>query len=273
MNTLNSAFYSGIIRHRRHAPREHAFRYRISMLWLDLQEQAQVFNLSGLWSGHWWSPMRFRERDYLSMHRTSDEALADTARRLVREQLDLELDGPVRLLTQVRSFGMLFNPVSFYYCHDDQNQLRAIVAEVSNTPWRERFCYVMATDPASATQQYELDKAFHVSPFLPAELSYRMRFTRPGETLLVHMEDWQADTRLFDATLTLSRRPLSARLLRNEALSFPFMVGKTVIGIYWQALRLALKRTPFFDHRASRHNAVGTTAIQAKEHSDEEHQA
>ncbi|WP_339843811.1 DUF1365 domain-containing protein [uncultured Halopseudomonas sp.] len=270
---LNSALYSGIIRHRRHAPRKHAFRYRISMLWLDLQEQSQVFGMSGLWSGRWWSPMRFRERDYLSMHRREGEQLADTARRLVSEELSLTLAGPVRMLTQVRSFGMLFNPVSFYYCHDNDDQLRAIIAEVSNTPWRERFCYVMATDPAQAAQQFELSKAFHVSPFLPPELSYRMRFTRPGETLLVHMEDWQADSRLFDATLTLNRRSLNPKMLRNEALSFPFMVAKTVTGIYWQALRLALKRIPFFHHHAPRQNTVGTTAVQAKEHYDEEHQA
>lgn len=270
---LNSALYSGVIRHRRHAPRTHAFRYRISMLWLDLQEESQVFGLSGLWSGRWWSPMRFCERDYLSKHRREGEQLADAVRRLVLEQLDLQLDGPVRMLTQVRSFGMLFNPVSLYYCHDSRDQLCAIIAEVSNTPWRERFCYVMRTDPAQASQQFELSKAFHVSPFLPAELTYHMRFTRPGETLLVHMEDWQGNTRLFDATLTLSRRPLSRSMLRREALSFPFMVAKTVTGIYWQALRLALKRTPFFNHRASRHDTVGTTAIQAKEHSDENQQA
>lgn len=270
---LNSALYSGTIRHRRHTPRKHAFRYRISMLWLDLEEQSQVFALSTLWSGRWWSPMRFHERDYLSRHRQEGEDLADTARRLVREKLDLQLTGPVRMLTQVRSFGMLFNPVSFYYCHDRDEKLRAIIAEVSNTPWRERFCYVMATDAAQASQQFELSKAFHVSPFLPPELTYRMRFTRPGETLSVHMEDWQAETRLFDATLTLHRRPLDANRLRNEAFSFPFMVGKTVAGIYWQALRLAFKRTPVFSHRAPRHNAVGTTAIPAKEHPNEEQQA
>ena len=270
--TLNSALYSGVIRHRRHAPRKHAFRYRISMLWLDLAEQPQVFGLSSLWSGRWWSPMRFRECDYLSKHRRHNEPLADSARRLVSEELDLKIDGPVRMLTQVRSFGMLFNPVSFYYCHDQDDQLRAIIAEVSNTPWRDRFCYVMRTDPGQAAQQFELSKAFHVSPFLPPELTYRMRFTRPADTLLVHMEDWQGDTRLFYATLTLNRHPLDRRLLRSEALSFPFMVGKTVIGIYWQALLLALKRTPFFSHIAPRHNAVGTTAIQAKEHCDENQQ-
>lgn len=112
--TLNSALYTGVIRHRRHAPRKHHFCYRISLLWLDLSEQQRVFSLSSLWSGRWWSPMRFSERDYLKDQRTEGETLSDTARRLVKEQLGKQLDGPVRVLTQVRSFGMLFNPVSFF---------------------------------------------------------------------------------------------------------------------------------------------------------------
>lgn len=267
--SLNSALYTGVIRHRRHAPRKHHFRYRISLLWLDLSEQQSVFSLSGLWSGRWWSPMRFSERDYLKDQHNDGESLSDTARRLVKEQLGKQLDGPVRVLTQVRSFGMLFNPVSFFYCHDQQNQLQAIIAEVSNTPWRERFCYVMATDPAQPLQHFELDKAFHVSPFLPQELTYRMRFNRPADTLMVHMEDWQDSTRLFDATLTLSRQPLSAALLRREALSFPFMVGKTVLGIYWQAVRLAFKRIPIFDHHSPSARSAAASAIQVKEQSHE----
>ncbi|MFT6464552.1 MAG: DUF1365 family protein [Halopseudomonas sp.] len=267
--TLNSALYTGVIRHRRHAPRKHHFRYRISLLWLDLSEQQRVFSLSSLWSGRWWSPMRFSERDYLKDQRTEGETLSDTARRLVKEQLGKQLDGPVRVLTQVRSFGMLFNPVSFFYCHDQESQLQAIIAEVSNTPWRERFCYVMATDPTQPLQHFELDKAFHVSPFLPQELTYRMRFNRPADTLMVHMEDWQSSTRLFDATLTLSRQPLSAALLRREAFSFPFMVGKTVLGIYWQAVRLALKRIPIFDHHSPSTRSATASAIQVKEQSHE----
>lgn len=266
---LHSALYTGVIRHRRHAPREHHFRYRISLLWLDLSEQERVFSMSALWSGHWWSPMRFRESDYLKDQRIGHEGLADTARRLASEQLGKQLDGPVRVLTQVRSFGMLFNPVSFFYCHDHEGQLQAIIAEVSNTPWRERFCYIMATDATQPLQHFELTKAFHVSPFLPQELTYRMRFNQPAETLMVHMEDWQNSTRLFDATLTLSRQPLSAALLRRQAWSFPFMVSKTVLGIYWQAIRLAIKRTPIFDHRAPATRTAVASAIQLKEQSDE----
>lgn len=267
----DSALYSGWVRHRRYAPKNHRFSYRISLLWLNLAEQERVFSLSNLWSGRWWSPMRFQPDDYLRHHRQPAEALQQTARRLVQEQLGLHLTGPVCLLTQVRSFGLVFNPASFFYCYDQQHKLRAIITEVSNTPWLERYCYVLKTEPDQRSQQFRVAKSFHVSPFLPAELDYHMRFTRPGKTLLIHMEDWQGKDKLFDATVNLARQPLSKALLRREAISFPFMVLKTITGIYWQALRLALKRVPVFDHQAPVQITTATSAIKFKESSHEKH--
>lgn len=253
---LASALYRGRVWHKRRSPRVHAFSYRLSLLWLDLDEQAQVFGLSTLWSDHWYSPMRFRESDYLSRHRHAHESLACCARRLAREHLDLPLDGPVRLLTQVRSFGLLFNPVSFFYCYHANGQLGAIIAEVSNTPWNERFCYLLPAQPDSATQSFSLDKAFHVSPFMPLSQTYRMRFSTPGQQARVLIQSQQNGQPVFDAALQLQRLPLSPAVLRREALSFPFMVIKTVTGIYWQALRLWLKRTPVFSHHPAANNAL-----------------
>jgi len=271
--TLASALYRGQVRHRRHAPRPHAFNYRTSLLLLDLDEQAAVFGLSRLWSGRWYSPMRFRERDYLRDLRTSDESLKDCAQRLVQQELGVCADGAVQLLTQVRSFGLVFNPVSFFYCHDRKGKLQAIIAEVTNTPWHERFCYIIKADPNSSEQQVETRKAFHVSPFLPADLDYRMRFSLPTQQLRVHMEDWQGSQRLFDATLSLQRTPLSGALLRREAWSFPFMILKTLSAIYWQALRLLFKRIPIHDHPQSEQKLQASSAVIVKEQSDETQQS
>ncbi len=248
---LRSALYSGLLQHRRHQPREHQFRYRCSLLLLDLDEQQHVFGLSHLWSGRWWSPMRFRETDYLRSERQPGESLKVCAQRLVKEHLHLQLDGAVQLLTQVRSFGMLFNPASFFYCYDRHGALRSIICEVTNTPWGEHFCYVMEADAEKQQQQFTLHKRFHVSPFLPLQADYHMRFSRPGERVQVHIAHQQGEQRLFDASLSLQRKPLSASLLRRETLSFPFMVLRTVTGIYWQALRLLLKGIPLYDHAAA----------------------
>lgn len=97
--------------------------------------------------------------------------------------------------------------------------------------------------------QVSVDKAFHVSPFLPRELEYRMSFSAVGERLGVHMADWQADTKMFDASLSLHREGLDRASLHRYLLSFPWMTGKTLAAIYWQAMRLLFKRIPIFDHK------------------------
>jgi len=261
----HSALYSGWVRHRRFAPRAHAFRYRIGLLYLDLAEQQALTELSPL-AGRL-AAFCFREADYLPEFTRNGTGLADAVRQRVAEALGKRIDGPIRVLTQPRSLGLSFNPVSFFYCFDADEQLRAVLCEVSNTPWRERYHYVLPANQVGKLR-CSVAKTFHVSPFLPRELEYRMRFTIPGPQLAVHMEDWQGETRLFDATLTLERQVLDRTALHRHLLAFPWMTGKTLLGIYWQALRLLVKRVPLFDHTAAiGHYGVATS--QPREPRDE----
>ena len=108
-------------------------------------------------------------------------------------------------------------------------------------------------------------KAFHVSPFLPRDLQHRMSFSQPQQRLGIHMEDWQGPLRLFDASLSLHRRPLTRGNLHRHLLAFPWMTGKTVLSIYWQALRLLLKRIPLFTHEA----AIGEYRVARQESAHE----
>lgn len=243
-----SALYSGWVQHRRFAPRKHAFRYRMGLLYLDLSEQAQLFALSRLAGASRWAPFAFRETDYLPAATRQGTPLHEAVRDRVQEALGTRPLGRICVLTQPRSWGLAFNPVSLFYCHDHEQRLMAVLCEVSNTPWRERYHYVL---PASGEgrQQACVDKAFHVSPFLPRELQYRMSLSPVGERLGVHMADWQGETKVFDASLALRRQPLSRASLHRYLLAFPWMTGKTLLAIYWQALRLLLKRIPIFDHR------------------------
>lgn len=247
---MNSALYSGWIAHRRFAPRGHAFRYRIGLLYLDLDEQHAVLQLSPFAGNGRWAPFSFRETDYLRELTGRGVPLVEAVRERVGQAIGHMPLGNVCLLTQARSWGLAFNPVSFFYCHEEDGSLAAILCEVSNTPWRERYHYVLPA-VGEGHQHFAVAKAFHVSPFLPRDLEYRMSFSPPGERLGVHMADWQGELKMFDATLNLERQNLSRGNLHRYLLAFPWMTAKTCLAIYWQALRLFLKRIPLFPHQAA----------------------
>lgn len=252
----HSALYQGEVRHRRFAPRAHAFEYRIGLLYLDLDEQDAVLGLSPLAGRARLAPFAFRETDFLPEQTRAGQSLKRAVQQQVSQSLGRLIDGPVRLLTQPRSWGLAFNPASFFYCFDREERLQAILCEVSNTPWLERYHYVLPAE-GDGHQHVAVAKAFHVSPFLPRDLEYHMTFSPAAARLGIHMEDWQGSSKLFDATLSLSRQPLSRATLHRHLLSFPWMTAKTVLAIYWEALRLLLKRIPLFTHQP----ALGTQRV------------
>lgn len=244
---MNSCLYLGQVSHRRLQPRTHAFRYRLFMTYLDLDELDRVFQGRWLWSTRRWALARFRRADHFG-----DPALPldRCVRDLVQQQTGRRPAGPVRLLTQLSYFGYCFNPISIYYCFNGTgDRLEALVAEVTNTPWGERGCYVLDAAGTSAGQlQVEFDKTLSVSPFMPLGLTYAWRSNTPGETLAVQMDVLQAGAKLFDATLSLRRQAISGPALAAVLIRFPFMTLKVIAAIYWEALRLWLKRVPFLGH-------------------------
>jgi uncharacterized protein len=247
---MNSALYSGWVQHRRFAPKAHHFRYRMGLLYLDLEEQQQVLGLSALAGQGRFAPFAFCESDFLPEFTRNGVRLIDAVRQRVGAALGHTPQGSVCLLAQPRSWGLAFNPASFFYCHEADGSLAAILCEVSNTPWRERYHYVLPA-VGKGHQHFAVAKAFDVSPFLPRELEYRMAFSPAGARLGIHMADWQGENKLFDASLSLQREALTRASLHRYLLRFPWMTGKTLAAIYWQALRLLLKRLPLFNHHAA----------------------
>ena len=245
---MNSALYQGWVSHRRLLPRTHSFRYPIGLLYLDLDEREHVLALSPLAGSSRMAAFSLRETDFLPAFTRHGIRLKDAVLTRVAQALGARPDGKVFLLAQPRSWGVAFNPASFFYCYAATGQLQAILCEVSNTPWRERYHYVLPTH-AEGESRHRVDKSFHVSPFLPRDLEYRMRFTAPEQRLRIDMQDWQGDALMFEAHLALKRVPLTRASLHRHLLRFPWMTGKTLWAIYWQALRLALKRIPFYPHQ------------------------
>ena len=247
---LNSCVYEGSVFHHRLGPTPHRFRKRLYMVYLDLDELDQVFDRRMLWSTKRTAFARFDRADHVG---EPNQSLRETVGELLQQAGYSEKPESIGLLTQLRNFGFVFNPLSLFYCHDRNGELSQVVAEVSNTPWFERHCYVLnpevdGTDDSSDSRVAKFDKEFHVSPFMPMDMQYSWRFNQPAEKLTVQIENWRHGSKQFEVGMKLNRLPITASNLAWMLVKYPLMPQQTVASIYWQALRLWLKRTPFFSH-------------------------
>lgn len=258
---MQSCIYEGRVRHTRVKPVLHRFSYRMYMMYLDLDELPELFRGRWFWSASRPALARFRRNDHIGPQETS---LQDSVRDLVEAETGRRPEGPVRLLTNLSYFGFCFNPVSFYYCFDaDGETLNTIVAEVNNTPWGERDTYVLPESHnvgKGDVKRFQPEKKMHVSPFMSMEIDYDWCFTEPRQRLSVYMANMQDGKRFFDASITMARKEISGRSLAGVLVRFPLITAKVVGAIYWQALRLWLKRCPFYKHPGKRQKI----AVEAK---------
>jgi DUF1365 family protein len=245
---MHSCLYEGTVWHRRREPFLHQFRYDVSFLYIDLDEVVEAFRNRWLWSASRPTLAWFRRQDYLG---PAEQPLVQSVREVLAKHGLADVQGPIRLLTHPRYFGFVMNPVSFYFCYDTSGEtLEAVIAEVTNTPWKERHSYVIrAADLHSrGTFSRSLEKEFHVSPFLPMEMTYQWQLSVPGEQLKVHIESQKEERSVFSATMSLARRPWTTANLRRALWRFPLMTHQVAVAIYWQALQLWWKGAKYYPH-------------------------
>jgi uncharacterized protein len=244
---MTPVLYDSVVRHRRAEP-AHALRHSLRYVLLDLDEvdaataRGDVPSL-GVAGG------RFRRTDYFD---GTDRALRPALLDLVEGRTGRRPSGPVKVLTQLRVLGWLFNPITAYYCADESGSaLDALVLEVTNTPWHERHWYVLRGDEVSGRGQ-PFAKALHVSPFMPMGLTYRCRASLPGERLALRIELSRADEdgrehRVFDADLTGRRvdrsTPVPRRLFASAV-----QTRRVSAAIYAHAAHLWRRGATFHRH-------------------------
>lgn len=246
--TFESAIYKGVVRHRRHMPTTHEFVYPIFMLLLKADEIPGVMQKFWQFGSNLLRWARFRRADYIG---GNNEDLSKAVKHKIAEKLgqqSSDIEGEVYLLGHLRYLGLYFSPLNLYYLKQ-QNEFRYMLAEVSNTPWNEKHYYLvdLQTTP-------RLSKEFHVSPFNPMDQDYQWRVVPPTadhDKCLVHIDIFSKGgehQKVFDATLKLNRLELNQKQLTGVLLSTPIQTLSMVVGIYWQALKLLLKRMPLYQH-------------------------
>ncbi|WP_160153492.1 DUF1365 domain-containing protein [Microbulbifer sp. ALW1] len=243
---MRSGLYTGWIQHRRYQPRAHSFRYRGFMVYAFLDELPEILASSRLWSDHRFAPARYRRQDFFG-----DPAipLDEAVRNRVEEATGVRPTGPIAFLANWRYFGYNMNPISIYYCFDDTGErVQTLLVDVHNTPWNERHGYVLPVSPNGRVQKALFKKELHVSPFMPLDQFYQWRSTTPGDRLTVSIRSMEAGDCVFDACMSLKREEISAQALRNKLIQFPLFTVKIISAIYWQAMKLFIKRVPVVTH-------------------------
>lgn len=254
---MNSCIFSGTLGHCRHVPAVNSFRYDVFMLYLDLDELETVFKPYWLWSTCRANFAWFRRADYLGC---SEQSLSQSVRDLVAEKTGHTPTGPIRLLTNLRYLFYKSNPVSFYYCFEaDGKTLHSVVAEVTNTPWGERYCYVLGEQQRTQPKEggndhcFQTAKQFTVSPFMSLDMDYWFKFSMPAEQLRVEMQNHRQGEKIFDVELSLQAHPINSLNLAKQLLRIPLMTVKVTASIYWQALKIWCKGVPFLGHGGEKH--------------------
>lgn len=237
---MRSAIYSGTVKHNRLLPSLHQFRYPISMFYISFNELEEINNKYWFLSVDKFNILSFKLKNYLS---------ADS----VKEKINLAGfhydNDKISILTHLSYLGFCYNPVSFYYCYDSEGDiLQFILAEINNTPWNERYVYVLKCQHNMEKYIFEFPKKFHISPFMKMNLDYVWKISKPDEHIHITMQNFESSVLQFKVNMNLKKFKITNYSIFRYVITYTLITYRILFRIYWQAFMLWLKKIPFYTH-------------------------
>nr|WP_306288264.1 DUF1365 domain-containing protein [Pseudoalteromonas sp. WY3] len=241
---MTSAVYLGDVKHRRFAVKSHSFSYPLYMMWVDLNNPQQLNGVHSQLGSSGFKALKFNQADYLNKDpQLNTFSLVERARKHLAKLGVKQTFSHVYMLGQLRCLGIYFSPVNFYFFGDNDTKFSYMIAEVSNTPWNERHYYL-----APLEKKVNFKKTFSVSPFMDLDMNYHWHIRQTQDKALIQIKNIRDEQVLFDATLRLKRHELTEQQVSRLLKRFPAMTWSIFKGIYYQALKLFIKRVPFLGH-------------------------
>jgi uncharacterized protein len=246
--TGSPVIWTGRVWHERRSPAVHRFDYRMWWADLDLDHLDDTVRALRMLSDRRGHPLRVARAD---LHGDPEISPATAVRDLVEARTGDRPTGAVRFTGHVRTFGWCFNPIALYRCHDADGELKWIVADVTNTPWKERHQYVLPATNGVVVGHVE-PKALHVSPFMEMDQHYRFDVDIDDDHLTTRIVTMADGSEPFAAGVDLRATAMTDAALLGTLVRHPLLTMRVSLGIHAQAVRLWRKRVPVQPHPRKR---------------------
>lgn len=245
---MNSCLYECQVMHHRFEPKVHRFEYNVYMFLLDLDEIDSIAEKIAFISRNKFNLFSFFDKDHIHFPEDPSNGKKTVKDNILQFLCSKGIDnseGKIFLLTNMRTFGYVFNPVSFFYCYDKHGKPNCVVVEVCNT-FMERKLYLLENNTfVDEKFSMQIPKLFYVSPYSALDTAFYFKLGLPDDKLNINIDDFNGNRRILISTLTGTKKKLSNTNLIFFSLKFPLITLKVIVLIHWQAMLLYFKKIPF----------------------------